>query len=126
MKNILFAFLSCILIAGCESVLDGPPVIKAVELNSDSLHTRTTGTYKVYLKSVRGDDPVFYTCFPYKSGETLVPMSSLQSMMEKKTNSYLDTIAMKNGRIQKLENEKEIMEQQLNQKNLLIRFLTGK
>lgn len=128
MKKILLALLlPCILIAGCtESTLNGPPVISKVELNTDSMHNGgRLGTYKVYLKS-NEKDPVFYSYVRYNSGDTLVPISHLQSMMDRKTKSYIDTIESKNRRIYKLESENETMLRQLEEKNLLIRFLTGK
>lgn len=125
--TILCLFLSCIIITGCNNAtLNGPPVISKVELNTDSIRTGLLGTYRVYLKSEKGSDPVFYSYLPYKSGEALVPMSNLQLMIDSKVNACLDTIRMKNFRIEKLEREKEIMERQIDEKNLLIRFLTGK
>lgn len=128
MKNtIYYLFLSCILIAGCsESILCGPPMISKVEVNSDSTQDHSSGTYKVYLKSSSGCDPVFYSYEPFNSGDFMVTLSNLQSMIDKKTKPYLDTIATKNRCIERLERENEAMQRQLDEKILLIRFLTGK
>jgi len=128
MKKILFAFLlPCILITGCsDDILEGPPVISKIELNIDSIHDRTFGTYIVHLKSTKGSDPIFYSYEPYNSGETLVAMSNLQLMLDNKMKVYLDTINSKDRQIAKLKSEKETMERDLNEKTTLIRFLTGK
>lgn len=126
MKNTIYLFLSCIILTGCtDLVLDGPPIVSKVEINTDSLHSYP-GKYKIYLKSDHGSDPVFYSYDRYNSGEILVPMSNLQAMMDRKTKSYLDTIASMQRQIDRMKSEKETMEQQMNEKEMLIRFLTGK
>lgn len=118
--------LSCILIAGCSgSTLEGPPVIASVELNPDSMKT-LYGKYVVCLKADKGSNPFFYSTKTYNSGETLIPMWQLQSMVDKKMNAYIDTISSKDRQITKLKSEKETMERELNEKTTLIRFLTGK
>lgn len=128
MKNISLSFIiSCGLFAGCSSsVLEGPPIISKVELNTDSTHDHTSGTYMIHLQSTQGCDPVFYSYDRYNSGEVLVPMSSLQSTIDRKTKPYLDTIASLQRRIDRLKSENEETKRQLDEKETLIRFLTGK
>lgn len=114
------------LLAGCSgSTLESPPVIAWVELNTDSF-TTVYGKYVVCLKAEKGTNPFFYTNKTYSSGETLVPMSQLQSIVDKKMNAYIDTISSKDRQISKLKIEKETIEQTVNEKATLIRFLTGK
>lgn len=134
MKTFFFALAISLIITGCsEATLHAPILVDAVELNSDSTHTGLGGTYKVYLKAAHGCNPVFYTDVPYNSGERLVPMSRLQHIVDERTDAYMDTIAVKDRRIEKLEDdidkledEKYAMERHLNEKTTLIRFLTGK
>lgn len=127
MKNILFVLiLSSILLTGCESTLDGPPVVESVKLNTDSTRTGHFGKYQVCLKSSSADPLVFYSYVQYNSGETLTTMSELQWMVREKTGAYLDTITNKNRKIEKLTAERNALEKQLEEKTLLIRFLTGK
>lgn len=127
-KTIYYLFLSCILIAGCsdQTILEGPPVIMSIALNTDSIHTQLGGKYKVYLKAGKGSHPVFYSDRLYNSGEVLTTTSYLESMENGKVAILRDTIVAKDKQMEKLSEENDLLRQELKEKNLLIRFMTGK
>lgn len=131
MKNKTRLFCLCLSMAaivGCKdsTILEGPPVVKSVELNVDSATTHLGRTYKIYLKAEKGVDPVFYTNRMYNSGDILGTASMLESDLHGKMEALMDTIESQDKKIRVLNMEIESMRKQLDEKSLLIRFLTGK
>lgn len=125
--------IACIafIFSGCsDSVrLENPILIDKAELTKD--RDTADGVYRVYLKAFRHpdgrkDEAFFYTNKYYKVGEALVPFSQVQPIIDKSKTNLMDTLAIKNKYILRLQHEKDSLISQLKEKTLLIRFLTGK